>query len=86
MIEAKPGIAPSPAQLARLVALGRDVKLRAVLHEPFEPIETARLVATRTGARLVVLAPSVGSLAGTADYMALIEHNVAALARGLAPE
>ena len=84
VIEPKPGIAPSPAHLARLVASARETKPRAVLHEPFEPVDTARLVATRTGAPLIVLAPSVGSLAGTGDYMALIEHNVAALARALA--
>ncbi|MBI3516174.1 MAG: zinc ABC transporter substrate-binding protein [Proteobacteria bacterium] len=84
VIEPKPGIAPSPAHLARLVAAARDVRPRAVLHEPFEPVETARLVATRTGAPLVVLAPSVGSVSGTGDYIALLEHNVAALARALA--
>jgi ABC-type Zn uptake system ZnuABC Zn-binding protein ZnuA len=86
VIEAKPGIAPSPAHLAELIASARRVKLRAVLHEPSEPIETSQLVANRTGARLVMLAPSVGSLPGTDDYVALIDHDVASLARALEGE
>ncbi len=83
VIEPKPGIAPSPAQIARLIALGQGGSVRAVLHEPSEPVDTARLIATRIGARLVVLAPSVGSLPDTDDYLALIEHDVAMLSRAL---
>jgi ABC-type Zn uptake system ZnuABC Zn-binding protein ZnuA len=86
LIEPKPGIAPSPAHVARLIAEARVAKVRAVLHEPFEPIDTARLVAERAGARLIVLAPSVGSLPGTSDFVALIDHDVESLARALASE
>jgi len=84
LIEPKPGIAPSPAHVAQLIAQARATKVRAVLHEPFEPIDTARLIAERAGARLVVLAPSVGSLPGTGDYVALIDHDVETLAGALA--
>ena len=83
VIEPKPGVAPSPAHIARLVAGAKAAGLRAVLHEPFEPVDTARLVATRTGVPLVVLASSVGSLPGIDDYVALIDHNVETLARAL---
>jgi ABC-type Zn uptake system ZnuABC Zn-binding protein ZnuA len=85
VIEPKPGVAPSPAHIARLVAAAKSAGVRAVLHEPFEPIETSRLVASRTGVPLVVLASSVGSLPGTGDYLALIDANVETLARALAP-
>jgi ABC-type Zn uptake system ZnuABC Zn-binding protein ZnuA len=83
VIEPKPGVAPSAAHLAALIAAGRAARVRAVLHEPFEPIETSRLVATRIGVPLVVLAPSVGSAPGTDDYLTLIEHDVVSLARAL---
>jgi ABC-type Zn uptake system ZnuABC Zn-binding protein ZnuA len=83
VIEPKPGVAPSPAHIARLVAGAKANDLRAVLLEPFEPVETARLVATRAGVPLVVLASSVGSLPGTGDYLALIDYNVETLARAL---
>lgn len=83
VIEPKPGVAPSPAHIARLVATAKADGVRAVLHEPFEPVETARLVATRAGVPLAVLAASVGSLPGTGDYLALIDYNVETLARAL---
>jgi len=35
---------------------------------------------TRTGARVVTLAPSVGSLEGAGDYLALFDYNVERLA------
>ncbi len=81
VIETKPGIAPSPAHIATLIAGARDQHVRALLHEPFEPIETSRLVASRIGAPLIVLASSVGSLPGTDDYVSLIEHDVVTLVR-----
>jgi ABC-type Zn uptake system ZnuABC Zn-binding protein ZnuA len=82
-IEPKPGIAPSPAHLAQLVATGRQAGVRAVLHEPYEPAETSRFVAARLGVPLVVLAPSVGSLPGTGDYLSLFDANLAALGKAL---
>jgi len=82
-IEPKPGVAASPAHLARLVAAGRAQGVRAVLHEPYEPAQTARFVAARLGVPMVVLAPSVGSMPGTGDYLGLIDANVTALAKTL---
>ena len=82
-IEPKPGVAASPTHLARLIAMGRQQGARAVLHEPYEPAETSRFVAARLGVPVVVLAPSVGSMPGTGDYLGLFDTNVAALAKGL---
>ncbi len=52
--------------------------------EAFEPIEASRFLAERTGARVVVLAPSVGSKPEARDYMALFDHNIEILAKALA--
>jgi ABC-type Zn uptake system ZnuABC Zn-binding protein ZnuA len=82
-IEPKPGIAASPTQLARLISVGRKVPVRAVLHEPYQPEETARLVSRRLGIPLVILAVSVDSLPGTKDYLALFDYNVATLVKAL---
>ena len=51
-----------------------------IIAQPFEPGHTPRLLAERTQARVVVLAPSVGSARGVDDYPALFEHNVRLLA------
>ncbi len=82
-IEPKPGVAPSPAHLAQLVAQGRKARVRAIVHEPYEPEDASRLIALKLDVPLVLLAISVGSAPGTNDYLALFEHNVAALAKAL---
>jgi ABC-type Zn uptake system ZnuABC Zn-binding protein ZnuA len=82
-VEPKPGVAPSPAHLSQLILEGRKAHVRAILHEPYEPEEASRLVARRLDVPLVLLAVSVDSVPGTSDYLSLLEHNVAALAKAL---
>jgi ABC-type Zn uptake system ZnuABC Zn-binding protein ZnuA len=82
-IEPKPGVAPSPAQLARLIAAGKKSGARAVVHEPYEPEDASRFVAQKLGVPVVLLATSVGSVPGAKDYFGLFDHNVAALAKAL---
>jgi ABC-type Zn uptake system ZnuABC Zn-binding protein ZnuA len=57
--------------------------VRAVLHEPHEPADASRFVAAKLGVPVVVLAPSVGSMPGTGDYLALFDANLAALGAAL---
>ena len=83
VIEVKEGVSPSPARLAKLAALIREQKVRVILHEPFEPEEASQLLARRTGAAVLKLAPSVGSMPEAAHYLALFDYNVGALARAL---
>src|SRR5438132_6814837 len=80
-IEPKPGVAPSPAHLARLISAGRKAQVRAILHEPYEPDDASRLVAQKLGVPFVLLATSVESVAGVKDYLALLDHNVVTLAQ-----
>ena len=82
-IEPKPGVAPSPAHLARLIAEGRRSDVRAILHEPYEPDDSSRLLAQKLGVPFVLLATSVESVAGVKDYLDLFEHNTATLAKAL---
>jgi ABC-type Zn uptake system ZnuABC Zn-binding protein ZnuA len=82
-IEPKPGVAPSPAHLARLISAGRKAQVRAIVHEPYEPDDASQLVARKLGVPFVLLATSVDSVPGTKDYLALFDHNVTALAQAL---
>jgi ABC-type Zn uptake system ZnuABC Zn-binding protein ZnuA len=84
VIEPKEGIAPSPVQLARIAALMRETGARAVIAEPHTPREAAD-AAARGGARVALLAGSVGDLPDAGDYLALFEADVSALQRALAP-
>src|SRR5450755_908866 len=84
-VEPKPGVAPSPAHLSQLISEGRKMRVRAVLHEPYEPEDASRLVARKLDVPMVLLAVSVRSVPGTGDYLSLLDHNVAALVGALSP-
>jgi ABC-type Zn uptake system ZnuABC Zn-binding protein ZnuA len=81
-IEQKPGVPPSPAHLAGLLKMMRERKVKLIVREPHEPERNARYLAERTGANIVVLAPSVGALPGATDYLSLFDANIDALVNG----
>lgn len=85
-IEPKPGVASSPSHLAHLIAAGRAARVRAIVHEPYEPDEASRLLADKLGVPMVRLATSVRSLPHTDDYLALIELDATTLAHALATQ
>ena len=82
-IETKEGVPPSPARLAKLASTIREQKVRVLLQEPFAPNDASQLLARRTGAALIRLAPSVGSVPEAPDYVSLFSYNVATLAQAL---
>ncbi|HEX2726506.1 MAG TPA: metal ABC transporter substrate-binding protein [Beijerinckiaceae bacterium] len=84
VIETKEGVPPNAARLAALAARMREHKVRVILHEPFEPVEASRFLAERSGARVVLLAPSVGSKPEAKDFFALFDHNIDLLTKALA--
>jgi len=82
-IETKEGVPPSPARLAKLASVIREQKVRVILQEPFAPDDASQLLARRTGAALIRLASSVGSIPEAADYSPLFSYNVGTLAHAL---
>jgi ABC-type Zn uptake system ZnuABC Zn-binding protein ZnuA len=82
-IEPKPGVPPSPSHLAGLILAMQRERVRAIVMEPFYDRKTADLVASKTGARVLVLPSSVGGVKGVDDYVALISHDVERLAEAL---
>jgi len=79
LIETRPGVAASPAHLAELVRIGAREHVGAVVREPHEPKRDADFIASRTGARVAVLASGVGAVPEARDYLSLIDYNVRAL-------
>jgi len=51
----------------------------AIVREPHEPARDAQFLASRTGARVAVLASSVGAVPEARDYISLIDYDVRAL-------
>jgi len=72
-LEPKPGIAPSPAHVAKVLAEMRQAKVAAILQEVYYPSRTSQLVATRSGAKLVLI-PGFPDFAGGERYLDNLEE------------
>ena len=75
-VEPKPGIPPSPQHTIDLIGEMKKVKATVILVEPYFDLKTPQSVARETGAKVVVLAPSVGGVKEAADYIQLFSYNV----------
>jgi len=80
-MEPKPGVPPSPAHLAGLIATANRTGARAIIMEPFYDRKTADLVASKTGAAVLVVPPSVGGEKELGDYIATMQHAIETVAR-----
>ena len=83
-VEPAPGVPPSPSSLAVLTASMKEAGVRFLIAEPSSSRSIASQVTARSGARLVILIPSVGGDPEVGDYLALFEVNVRRLAEALA--
>jgi ABC-type Zn uptake system ZnuABC Zn-binding protein ZnuA len=79
-VEPRPGVPPSPAQLVGLIRLAQAERVVAIVRQPHEPVKNVDFLAAKTGARVVILASSVGAVPAARDYLSLFDYNVAALA------
>lgn len=86
-LEPKPGIPPSPAHLAGVIAKMKAEKIGVVFVEPQLSRRTAENVARNTGAAVVEVSHFPGGVKGTeAGYLALMDHIVNSLAKALAAQ
>lgn len=82
-LEPKPGIAPSPAHLADVVAAMKSSKARVILVQPYQNHRTAETVARQTGARVVEMPQQPGAVPNTATYFDLMDYLVRSLVGAL---
>jgi len=83
-LEPKPGIPPTPAHLAGVIARMKAEKTRVVIVEPFQNRRTAEKVAAETGAVVVDVTQYPGGVKGTeAGYLELMDYLVGSLAKAL---
>lgn len=76
-VEPKPGVPPSPSHTFELIGKMKDAKAKVIIMEPYFDKKTPQSIAERTGAKLVVLYPSVGGAkSGSDDYFQLFDLNV----------
>jgi zinc/manganese transport system permease protein len=78
-IEPKPGVPPSPIHLAGIIKLMREKAVKIVIREPHEPEHDVAFVAEKAGAKIVVLAASVGEISQVKDYVSSFDFNIGSL-------
>jgi ABC-type Zn uptake system ZnuABC Zn-binding protein ZnuA len=83
-VETTPGVPPTPSALAALPQRMRAAGIPLLIAEPYSNESVARQVASRGGARAVVLVSSVSADPAAGDYLALFEVNIRRLAAALA--
>ncbi len=83
-LEPTPGVPPSPSHLASLIQHMKKAGVRLLLAGPESDTAMVNQVATRSGARAVVLIPSVGGDPAARDYLSLFDVNVGRLTATLA--
>ena len=82
-IEPKPGIPPSPSHTLEIINLIKDQKVKAILMEPYFDRKTPDFIGERTGAKVVMIYPSVGGKPGLDDYFKLFDYNLGELIKAL---
>jgi ABC-type Zn uptake system ZnuABC Zn-binding protein ZnuA len=76
-VEPRPGIPPSPQHTRELVNEMKRLDIKLVLVEPYFDLKTPNAIGRETGARVLVIYPSVGGRAKITDYFQLFDQNIA---------
>jgi zinc/manganese transport system substrate-binding protein len=83
-LEPKPGIPPSPAHLANVMAKMKEQDARVVIVDPYLNRKTAETAARGTGAKVVDVTQFPGGVKGTeGGYIPLMDYLVNSLATAL---
>ncbi len=82
-LEPKPGIPPSPAHLASVIARMKEENARVIIVDPYLNRKTAETVARSTDATVVDVAQMPGGVKGADSYIALEDYLVNSLAAAL---
>jgi ABC-type Zn uptake system ZnuABC Zn-binding protein ZnuA len=75
-VEPRPGIPPSPGHVLDLVEEMRQKNIKLLIVEPYFDLKTPNKVARETGAKVLVLFPSVGGEKGIDTYIDLFDRDV----------
>lgn len=72
-LEPQPGIPPTAAHLTEVAATAKAEGVKIILQESFYSAKAASHIASKTGAKVVVVANSVGGQSEATDYLALMD-------------
>ena len=82
-VEPRPGIPPSPSHTLQLIAEMKRLGVKVLLVEPYFDLKTPQSIGRETGAKVLVLPPSVGGEKEITDYIKLFDYDIGLLIAGL---
>ena len=75
-VEPRPGIPPSPGHTLELIAEMKRQNVKILMVEPYFDLKTPQSIARETGAKVLVMSPSVGGEKQITDYLALFDYDL----------
>jgi zinc/manganese transport system substrate-binding protein len=78
-VEPRPGIPPSPKHTLQLIEEMKRQNVKVLLVEPYFDLKTPNSIGRETGAKVLVMPPSVGGEKDITDYIKLFDHDIGLL-------
>jgi len=75
-VEPKPGIPPSPAHTLELIQEMKRLGVKLILVEPYFDLKTPNAIARETGAKVLVMLPSVRGEKNVETYFDLFDYDI----------
>lgn len=75
-VEPKPGIPPSPGHTLEVIQEIKRQNIKIILVEPYFDLKTPNAMARETGAKVLVMPPSVGGVPQVKDYFQLFDYDI----------
>ena len=75
-VEPRPGIPPTPQHTLDVMNEMKRQNVKLVLVEPYFDLKTPEAIGRETGARVLVMPPSVGGVKEVPDYFKLFDYDV----------
>ena len=82
-VEPRPGIPPSPSHTIDLINDMKAKNVKIIMVEPYFDLKTPNSIARETGAKVLVMAPSVGAEKEITDYISLFDYDIKLLTDAL---
>ena len=75
-VEPKPGIPPSPSHTLEVIQEMKRQNVKIIMVEPYFDLKTPNSIARETGAKVLVMPPSVGGEKEITDYITLFDYDM----------
>lgn len=78
-VEPRPGIPPTPQHTLELINMMKRENVKVLIMEPYFDSKTPNSIGAATGAKVLVLTPSVGGEKDITDYFKLFDYDIGLL-------